>query len=118
MAEPNSLEWMTEQRDRLKYEVDVLNPKCDAAAAKLALQERDLADSSSKIENLSSRTAAAESENVQLRASLSKTAEINEHLANELAMAKGLAEQRRLALADIMQYASALVSKVMPLLNQ
>lgn len=116
--EKNPLECMTEQRDRLKQEVDVLNPKFDGAVAKLVIQSRDLADAAAKVDNLSSRALTAEAENVNLKSSLARTAEINERLASELAEAKGLAEQRRLALADVMQFASSLVSKVMPLLNQ
>lgn len=109
--EPNSLEWMTAQRDRLKQEVDALNPKYDAAVAKLTTQERDLADAAAKVDNLTARANAAEAENATLKASLAKMADANTAAASELAASKAIAEQRRLALADI-------AAKVAPLVNQ
>ena len=125
MAEANTIEWMTEQRDRLKQEVDVLNPKLDAATAKLALQERDLAAASANLAAADSELANVKQAGERMAADLLETRASRDELAKQLAACQAacdgalrLAEQRRLALADVLNHASGLVAKVMPLINQ
>lgn len=109
MAEPNTLEWMTEQRDRLKAECDLANTRYDKLVADDKIAQQELRQQIASIE-----TARAQEYN----ALTAKTADEARKMQTEIDSLKALALARKTALADVMKLVGAVIEKVLPLLSE
>ena len=114
--EPNTLEWMTEQRDRLRAETDLANTRYDKLVAQDKVEQAKLREQIEQLrQDQASQLAALETAHQQRN---EQSAAIIAGLTGKVAEARKLAEQRRLALADVMKLVGAVLEKVMPLIQE
>ena len=132
----SELEEKTIQYDRLKAELDAVNPQLDAAKAEIASlrkqveQSLDAADKARQAEAKAKEDARqketdlkAVSESIaQTRKAaddtIAKLSADNAALKKQAESARTLAFKRRAALGDVLKHAGELVGKVSPLLDE
>ena len=125
MAEEQTLEWMTMQRDNLKHELDVLNPRMDAATARLETQQLQIADLQQRLDEVTKAYTAE----AAAHQSAAQTAKVHGDRAveaisllratqQEADRLKNLAEQRRLALTALLKHHAEAINSLMPLIAE
>jgi uncharacterized phage infection (PIP) family protein YhgE len=124
--------WWKAQWDAMKAENDVLNPRLDAANAKLKTQELQIADLGRQLlegskaheavkdalATTQSLLQTGEKDHADTFAKLREQIALNEVTNNALGLSKQLAEKRRLALADLLKQHTDGIARLMPLVSE